>query len=309
MELLQLHYFRTVARLEHMSKAAQEIRIAQPALSKTISRLEEDLGVPLFDRKGRNIQLNSYGKVFLKKVETALSVLEEGRKEVEDLVGMERGRVFLSTTTHKCFSDLIGSFISMHPDVKLQISQATTQEKVKQLRDGDIDFCITFPPLELEGIGGISFLTEEILLAVPLTHRFANHKRIDLSELADDSFISIKEGNPFRGMTDDFCKKAGFTPNIVCEVDELSAISHFLRTGIGVALLPETLIEDKKTPFHLVHIDKPICQRTYQIAWLEKRYLSIAARKFLDFVDHYFNEFRKQNIQLSPQANLMNQKS
>ena len=71
-ELLQLHYFLKVAKLEHMTKAAQELRIAQPALSKTIARLEEDLGVPLFDRKGRNIRLNSFGKVYLKKVEMAL---------------------------------------------------------------------------------------------------------------------------------------------------------------------------------------------------------------------------------------------
>lgn len=295
MELLQLQYFRTVARLEHMTKAAQEIRIAQPALSKTIARLEEDLGVQLFERKGRKIQLNSFGKVFLKKVEIALSALEEGRKEVKDLARIEGGRVFISTTTHKCFSDLIGTFLSEHPDIKLQISQASNNEKVKQLRNGDIDFCITFPPLEVEGIAGKSFLTEEILLAVPTTHRFADRKRIDLSQLFDDAFISIKEGNPFREMTDDFCEKAGFTPKIVCEVDELSAISHFIRTGIGVAFLPETLIENKKLPIRLLQIDKPVCQRTYQIAWLENRYLSIAAQKFRDFVYHYFNDLQKQS--------------
>lgn len=91
MELLQLHYFQTVARMEHMTKAAKELRIAQPALSKTIARLEEDLGVPLFDRQSRQIKLNSFGKAFLKSVDTALSALEEGRREVSDLAGMERG--------------------------------------------------------------------------------------------------------------------------------------------------------------------------------------------------------------------------
>ncbi|WP_091484667.1 LysR family transcriptional regulator [Gracilibacillus orientalis] len=291
MELLQLHYFRTVARLEHMTKAAQEIRIAQPALSKTIARLEEDLGVPLFERKGRNIKLNAFGKVFLKKAEIALGILEEGRKEIEDLAGMEQRRVNISTTTHKCFSDLIGSFIDMHPDIKLQISQATTQEKVTQLRNGDIDFCITFPPLKEDGIKGNSFLTEKILLAVPPKHRFANRKSINLNELANDSFINIKEGNPFREMTDSFCKEAGFTPNIVCEVDELSAISHFIRTGIGVAFLPETFVEERDASFHVVHIDEPLCQRTYQIAWLEERYLSMAACTFRDYLVDYFNEF------------------
>ena len=288
MELLQLHYFRTVARLEHMTKAAEKLRIAQPALSQTIARLEAELGVPLFDRKGRNIKLNQYGKAFLKKAEGALMLLEEGKVEVADLAEIEQRRVYLSTTTHKCFSDMIGSFISQHPDVKLHINQASTDDKIKQLKNGDIDICITFPPLQEEGIAGTSFLTEKIKIAVPLTHRFAHRSSIDLLELEEEAFICIKEGNPFREMTDAFCKKAGFIPNIVCEVDELSAITHFLRTGIGVAFLPETPFYDKELPFHLIPVADPDCQRTYQIAWLEKRYLSVAARKFRDYTIEYF---------------------
>lgn len=292
MELLQLHYFRTVARLEHMTKAAEELCIAQPALSQTIARLESDLGVPLFDRKGRNIKLNLFGKSFLKKAEAALALLEEGRAEVADLAGKEGGRVFLSTTTHKCFSDLIGAFIPEHPNIKLQITQASTQDKIKQLKNGDIDFCITFPPLNEKGITGTSFLTEHIKIAVPTNHRFANHRSIDLKELADEPFICIKEGNPFREMTDQFCEQAGFTPNIVCEVDELSAIVYFLRTGIGVGFLPETPFDDKNFPFPLIPINNPDCQRTYQLAWNEKRYLSMAARKFRDYVIHYFENLK-----------------
>ncbi|QKG85527.1 LysR family transcriptional regulator [Kroppenstedtia pulmonis] len=296
MELLQLHYFRKVAELEHMTKAARELRIAQPALSKTIARLEADLGVPLFDRQGRNIRLNSFGKAYLKKVETALMTLEDGRREVKDLAGMERGRIILATTSHKCFSDIIGSFISSNPDVKLQIIQASEKEKVQQLQSGDIDFCITFPPIKQTGIEGISFLTEKILLAVPHTHRFAKRSSIDLSEVADDPFIFIKQGNPFRDMTDEFCRKAGFTPNIVCEVDEHSAIIHFLRTGIGVAFLPETLMENTDISFHSMEIHRPVCQRTYQIAWLKNRYMSKVARKFRDFVVQSFNELpQRQN--------------
>lgn len=284
MELLQLQYFRKVAELEHMTKAAEELRIAQPALSKTISRLEEDLGVPLFDRKGRHIKLNAFGKAYLHKVETALKALDDGRKEVEDLAGMERGRVSLATTTHKCFSDVIGDFISLHPEIKLQISQASETEKIAQLRKGDIDLCITFPPIEQAGIEGISFLTEEIMLAVPRTHRFADRSSISLSEVAGDPFICIKKGNPFRDMTDGFCKQAGFVPEIICEVDEHAAIGHFIPMGIGIAFLPETLIDKITTSFHLLHIEQPVCQRTYQIAWLKDCYMSQAVRQLRDFL-------------------------
>lgn len=288
MELLQLQYFRTVARLEHMTKAAEEIRIAQPALSKTIARLEKDLGVPLFDRKGKTIQLNLYGKAFLKKVESALILLEEGRREVEDLAGMDHGRVHLATTTHKCFSDLISSFISLHPNISMQIIQASSEDKVKKLLNVDLDFCITFPPIQHQEIEGYTFLTEKILLAVPLSHPFAQRNSIHLNKIANDSFINFASENPFRKMTDQFCRKAGFVPKVVCEVDEYPAIIQFIQAGVGVAFLPETLVDDQENRFHLLHIDEPICQRTYQLAWLKNRYLSKAAKSFHDFLLQHF---------------------
>lgn len=287
-ELLQLHYFRRVAELEHMTKAANELHIAQPALSKTISRLEEDLGVPLFDRTGRQIRLNVFGKAFLKKVEAALQALEDGRKEIEDLAGLERGRVFVATTTHKCFSDAIGEFITRHPDARLHISQAPEPEKIEKLSKGELDLCITFPPITHPDIEGISFLTEEILLAVPRTHPFAGRSSVILKEAVNEPFICLKSENPFRAMTDEFCREAGFEPNIICEVDEHSAVAHFLRTGIGIAFLPETLLEKINPSFHVLHIEQPVCRRTYQIAWLKNRYLSGAAREFRDFIVQRF---------------------
>ncbi|WP_028778172.1 LysR family transcriptional regulator [Shimazuella kribbensis] len=296
MELLQLHYFRKVAKLEHMTKAAQELHIPQSALSKTISRLEEDLGVPLFDRKGRYIRLNTFGKAYLKKVEIALTALEEGQREVKDLAGMEKGELLIATTTHKCFSGIIGSFLTSYPNIKVKMNRASEQEKVRQLRNGDIDFCITFPPIQQDGIKGISFLTEEILLAVPSTHRFAHRSKVDLSELSDDPFILIEKGNPFREMTDRFCEQAGFTPNVACEVDEHSAIGHFIPSGVGVAFLPETLVDKRKTSYHFVHIHRPVCRRIYQLAWMEDRYISTASLKFREFFVQHFTSQQRNRI-------------
>ncbi|MBD8005019.1 LysR substrate-binding domain-containing protein [Bacillus norwichensis] len=189
---------------------------------------------------------------------------------------------------------IISSFISMNPDVKLQITQASEKDKVQQLRNGDIDSCITFPPMNQNGIEGRSFLTEESLLAVPHTHRLANQSRINLSDMAEDSFICINRDNPFRDMTNQFCQEAGFTPNVICEVDEHSAVGHYLRAGSGVAFLPETLIEKIETSFHVLHINKPICKRTYQISWQKDRYMSVAARRFKEFFIQSFNELQKK---------------
>src|SRR5579884_4252519 len=97
MDLLQLRYFQTVARLEHMTQAAQELYISQSSLSKTIIHLEHELGVSLFDRQGRKIQLNQYGKAFLRRVEQVFAALDDGQRELADLAEGKQGQVSLAS--------------------------------------------------------------------------------------------------------------------------------------------------------------------------------------------------------------------
>lgn len=110
MELLQLHYFRKVARLQHLSQAARELHITQPALSQMIAKLEKELGAPLFSREGRRIRLNAFGEAFLKKVETALEALEEGQRIVADMAGLEKGVVSFDATFIPHFPDVLDAF-------------------------------------------------------------------------------------------------------------------------------------------------------------------------------------------------------
>ena len=98
MELTQLRYFKKVAKTEHITKAAEELHITQPALSRTISRLEEQVGVRLFDRNNNKIRLNSFGYVFLKRVERAFSELDDGLKEVSDMYSLDKGKIVFSTS-------------------------------------------------------------------------------------------------------------------------------------------------------------------------------------------------------------------
>lgn len=287
MELLQLHYFRTVARLEHMTRAAQELHIAQPALSKTISRLEEDLGVPLFDRQGRQIRLNAYGKAFLKKAEAALSLLEEGRREVADLAGMEHGSIYLATSTLNRLSEPIGAFLAQYPKVNFRITQASMEDMGQLIENGEVDFGFTAMPIEQPGICALPVLNEEVYLAVPSGDRLAERDSICLSEVAHEPFIGYKEGYPFRKMNDAFCRAAGFRPNVVCEVDEPTAIGNLVRAGLGVAFVGACK-GDAETPLIKLRIDSPVCQRTFHIAWLENRYLSRAALQFRDFLVRHF---------------------
>lgn len=291
MELLQLKYFQKVARLEHMTKAAEELYIAQPALSKTIARLENDLGVPLFDRKKRQIKLNTFGHIFLKQVDIALSALAEGERQLADHIEMEKGRVVIASTNHKCDAELVSSFLSIFPKSNLRIIQATNDEQIiKSLREGDIDYYITSLPIAEKDIESITFLTEEIFIAVAHDHRFAQRKSIRLEEAAKEPFIGFKTGDDFQEMANQFCEESGFRPNILCEVDEFAAINSFVQKGIGIAFMTEEA-KAKDSSIRLIPIEEPVCQRMFQLAWAENRYLSGVAQKFRDFLIQYYSKF------------------
>lgn len=288
MDLQHLKYFQTVARLEHMTYAAQELHIAQPALSVIISRMEEQLGVPLFDRQGRRIKLNPYGKIYLEKVNAALHALEEGQRQLSDLAGIEKATISIAATTLNRFSNVLGPYLADHPQANFRIMQTPTEDmKVQLLQSGEIDFVFAAPPITADGIAGSNLLTEEIMLVVPPQHRFAGRSSIRLSEAADEPFISLKPGYSFRDLTFSYCAEAGFVPRVVCEGDEPTSIGSLVAAGLGVAFLPAAARRNNGSLVFL-SIEEPVCMRTMQLAWLEGRYVSGAARSFRDFVITYF---------------------
>jgi DNA-binding transcriptional LysR family regulator len=292
-ELLQLKYFQTVARLEHMTRAAEELGIAQPALSQTIARLEEELGVPLFDRPGRNIRLNHFGRAYIQRVERIFEELAQGRRELNDLAEGRQGQIelALSAATH-LLPDLLSAFRKDHPAIHFQLSQhqdTTVTNMVLQLTRGVYDFWISSPPLQQPGISSVALLTEDILLAFPSTHPLARRPQIRLHEVAEEPFISLKSGQSLRQLTDSFCQQAGFRPRIVFESDEPSTIRGLIRAEQGIAFVPAISWRGSVGPAVMhVTVSEPKCQRTIGLAWLTGRHLSMAAQQFRQFVIDYF---------------------
>ncbi|GAA0409615.1 LysR family transcriptional regulator [Paenibacillus motobuensis] len=290
MELLQLQYFRTVARLEHMTKAAEQLHIAQPALSKTISRLEEDLGVSLFDRANRQIRLNAFGKAFLAKVEASLSLLEEGQKEVMDMAGLERGIVSIATNALNRLSPAIAAFRERFPDVSFRINQiapAETNQIGVLLERGNVD--LGFGPMSIHkpGIRELPVLLAEVYLAVPHGHRLEHQSSITLDQVADDSFIDYKSGHPFRQVNDEISRKAGIRRTIVCEVEEPTALGSLVQAGLGVAFVPGCK-GDQLPQYTLLTIEGTDNKRAFSVSWNEVRYRSEAACEFQRFLVEYF---------------------
>jgi DNA-binding transcriptional LysR family regulator len=291
MEMLHLKYFMIVARYEHITHAAEELHISQPSLSKVIARLEEELGVMLFDRQGRNIHINSYGKAFLKRVERMFLELEDGKKELAEMSGLEQGKISLAWTNLVLLPKILQGFLKEYPSVSIRQIMASTLEMKHQLESGIIDLCISSPPMEGSRIICQPLYTHDFLLAVPKNHRLAEKDSIDLAEVATEHFVSTKQGYGYRDITDKFCHEAGFVPNIVFEGDVAVSLISLVNAGLGVAFMPSPIIKDYTAELpKLLRINKPICQRTIGLAYLEGHYLSKAAWQFRQYIIDYFKE-------------------
>lgn len=292
MDLQQLKYFQTIARLQNMSRAAEELYVAQPSLSRAIARLEEELGAPLFDRLGRQIRLNQLGRVFLHRVEQAFTELEAGKREVADMAGLEQGLVGLAvlyTVGAQLLPEILGAFRNDYPSIRFLLFQNAAHTMISQLRKGEIDLCISSPKPEQSDIGWAPLRTEEIFLAVSPDHRLAGHNSIYLSEVARDPFISLKREYGLREMTDHFCRQAGFESRITFEGDEIVMVRGLVAAGLGVAFIPALALRNASEPtVSCLHISDFPCQRTIGLAWLQERYLTASVQLFRQFVIAYF---------------------
>lgn len=293
MEFLQLKYFQTVARLEHMTKAAKELNVSQPSLSNSIHRLEAQLGVPLFERQGRQIRLNAFGRTYLRRVDQAFLALEEGKREVADMAGLDKGIVSVAMMLPNVLPDLLKDFLSLHPQVRVIQRQAGSSVKMRsELESADIDFCISTIPIHGPDLEWLTLLEEEMCLTVPKSHRLAARDSIRLIEAADETFVSLSPSYSHREITDNFCREAGFEPRIGFELEEVSAIFTLVEMGLGVTFTMPLSLGNRTSETVQLKISEPLCLRKFGIAWNRKHYLSGAALRFREHVIAYFGKSR-----------------
>ena len=284
MDVAQLRYFQVVARHQHVSRAAEELRVAQPALSRSIARLEAELGVELFDRRGRRVQLNRFGGLFLARVQRALGELDEAREELRDAAGLAGGTVAVATETLRMVTELAAGFLAEHPGAGLRLCQSPAPVMAAQLRAGEVDLCLASQPLGEPGLREKRVLGEEVLLGVPPGHLLAGRTRVKVADLGGEPFVTTRPGYWQRTLADRLFADAGLRPAIVCEGDEPYAIRALISAGVGIGLLPAVA---RKTAEHprvaWLHLDAPGCRRTLSLVWRADAYLSAAARAFAAF--------------------------
>jgi DNA-binding transcriptional LysR family regulator len=293
----QLRYFVAAATHEHLGRAAEELDLSQPALSRSIQKLEEELGLPLFDRVGRGVRLNEAGKILLRRVDRAQAEFEDALRELQDYGGTKIVSVgYFATFGVRLVPELVRGFSALEPNLQFKLFEAPSPLLAKQLLAGEVDLCIS-TELKDSALEWRPLFKEELFALVPIGHRLAARKSIELMDLADEPFVALRAGHGLRVVLDDLCQQAGFKPNIRFEGYEVGSLRGLVASGFGVTLAP------KRSVSAATHIDVPIssppCYRTIGVSWRKERWLP---PKALAFKDYLVREMASIDLRREPQA-------
>lgn len=281
MELQKLRYFYTVAKFQHMTRAAESINIAQPALTQAIRSLERELGVELFVKRGRNIVLTEYGEHLKSRLETLLPEIDGLAQEMDQLKCRVNKTVKLNILAASTFVvNAIVDFRRDHPDALFDFEQ--------NVRDYDCDIAIKTNGVEdtaRRAYRERCVKEEKIYLAVPRHSTYAVLDSVDLSQVRDEGFVMLSDSRLFGIICNKFCSAAGFLPKILFESDSPAAVQNIISTGTGVAFWPEySWGEVNNQNVILLPIAFPLCQRELIVELYDRRPHSEYAEQFYRFL-------------------------
>lgn len=271
MQLHQLRYFVAVAEVRHFTQAADLVGITQPSLSKQIHALETDLGAPLFERVRGNITLTAAGEVLLPLAKRILADVDTATREVQELVGLRRGRVRLGATPSLATSlapPVLRRFRDAHPTVDLRVEEGGSQDLVRDLLRGDLDLALIIEPSTGTdpGLRADPILRESLVVASVDPLPAADERgEVRITDLRDLPLVMFREGYDLRDATLQACRAAGFEPTLSVDGGEMDAVLSFVEAGLGIALVPGIVVA-RRAGIRVTRLVPPGVRRTIAVA-------------------------------------------
>ncbi|MGV0679181.1 MULTISPECIES: LysR family transcriptional regulator [Mycolicibacterium] len=285
MHLDELQWFVVLAETEHVTDAAAELGISQPTLSRALVRLEEQVGVLLFDRVNRRLRLNAYGHILLEHARRSISEIRSATERIAELRDPDTGTVrlaFLHSQAGWYVPDLLRRFRTEAPRVRFELFQGAAHEIVERLAGGEADLAITSP--RPEGFRWRGLYMERLCLAVPREHRLAGRTRLRLADAGAEPFVALAPDFGLRQLTDELCVEAGISPPVVFEAMEISTMEGLVAAGFGVAVVPVPRPERAEPGAAYVPLSESSARRQIGLTWHADRPLPPAAARLAEFI-------------------------
>ncbi|MDM9383641.1 LysR substrate-binding domain-containing protein [Chlorogloeopsis sp. ULAP01] len=299
-ELRHLHYFIAVAEELNFGRAAERLHIAQPPLTRQIRHLEEELGVKLFHRTTRRIQLTEPGRVYLAEARRVLAQIQEGIVLARLASRGEIGRLvigFEGSSAYDIVPLSVKVFKERFPKVNLIVYEMTTGDQVQALHNAHIEIGFVVPPLSNAcNLMVENILREPLVVALPQTHHLSNQSELNMANLNDETFIICPRHHKC-GLYDHViavCHQAGFSPRLTQETSEVQSILGFVAAGLGVALLPASVTHLQKSGVVYRRLQPPTAELELAIAWQREK-SSPMLPAFIEIVKEFARQMANEN--------------
>lgn len=272
----------------NFTRAAARLHVAQPGVSAQVRRLEREFGQTLLDRSGRKVRLTEVGTIVLPYARAALAAVEGARFAVDELTGLLRGQVRVGTvasisSTALDLPGMLADFHQEHPAVEITLSEDNSNRMVEAMQDGRIDVALiglgNNVPQEIETR---VVYDDPLVIAVSYSDPLAKHTTTALGAIRERDLISLPRGTGLRSIIDDACAAAGFQPRITFEVGDPEVLAQLVGQGLGVAILPGSLVGTQTTELHTITITRPQPRGRIALAWRAEGSISPAARALVD---------------------------
>lgn len=289
MELRQLEYFLAVARERHFTRAAESIPISQPTLSQQIKALEHELGMPLFDRLGKQVTLTEAGDALVGYARGVLDQLSEARDVLAELRGLERGTLAIGavqTISAYLVPIVAGHFQRAHPTLRLSLETLHAEEIYAGLRDHSLDLGVCYLPESYADLEGELLFQEELVLVVHREHALAARTEMTMAELARHSLVLLKacagNGQCVRKKIEEAFAEAGVAPDVGIELNSIESAKAAVKAGYGISLFPKIYATGvgADPELRLIRLHGPTPRREMAIVWQRGRFQRTAARAF-----------------------------
>jgi LysR family hydrogen peroxide-inducible transcriptional activator len=284
MEVHQLRYFCAVAETGSFTRAAEREQVAQPSLSQQIMKLEEELGVRLFDRLGRAVRLTDLAQLFLPRARAILSEMRAAKQEVAEKQSTVAGPVcvgVIPTIAPYFLPARIAIFSRKYPQAAITVVEDVTVRLLDRLRAGLVDLAIMALPARGHDLECFPLRTERLFAILPKGHPLAGRRSVMMKELRDQPFLLLRDDHCFRDTAIEVCKRARMLPQIVFESGQFSSILGMVAAGLGISIVPEMALE-KRSDCCSVLIADERASRTIGVAALKGHFLSRVPLAFLD---------------------------
>lgn len=284
LDLHTLEQFIALARTKNFTRAAEELNASQPALSRAIQKLEDQLGRPLFDRKPREVVLTDMGELFLERAKEILHLVEDTFSELSE--AGRRGRIRLGaipTIAPYFLPKLLSTFAAAHPDIAVLVQEDTTESLIRRCSHGELDLAIVALPIIAKHLELEPLFEEELLLVLPVGHCLSERADIRIEEVDSYPFVMLNEAHCLSENISSFCRRRAVQPVTVERTSQLTTVQELVALDHGVSMVPEMarkLDDSNRRIYRSFSGEKP--QRTVAMMWNSYRYQSKAVKLLME---------------------------